>query len=136
MIADNKMRGFSLMELMVVVAIIAAIAAFAIPSYQDSVQRANRQDAIIGLTETAQRLERCYTEFNRYNHDNCPVTFPLTTPEGRYTIAVSNLNLHTYTLTATPVAGGASAGDARCTSLTLTHQGTRTATGSEPNTCW
>ena len=61
--------------------------------------------------------------------------------EGHYSIKVedpdTNCPIATcYKLTATPVAGGAQAGDARCTKFILDSTGAKTAEGSTPNECW
>ena len=59
-------KGFTLIELMIVVAIIAIIAAIAIPSYQSQVQRTNRNDAKQALLDYANRQERFFLANNRY----------------------------------------------------------------------
>jgi type IV pilus assembly protein PilE len=129
------MRGFTIVELMVVLVIIGILASIAYPAYIDNVRKAQRQDAIIGLTETSQRLERCYTEYNSYNNDNCPVNFPITTAEGRYTIT-ANLAASSFAMTATPTDGGGMQADDDCTTFTLAHTGARGATGENPDRCW
>ncbi|MGF1612762.1 MAG: type IV pilin protein [Gammaproteobacteria bacterium] len=118
-------RGFTLIELMVVVAVIGILAAIAYPSYQDHVRRGNRADAKTVLLETAQFLERNFTEANRYNQTSAggAVTLPFTqspkTGTARYTIGGA-LAATTYTLTATRAGG--MVGDP-CGDLTLTETG-------------
>lgn len=132
--AQAVMRGFTLIEVMIVVVIIAILAAIAFPSYSEQVRQSRRADATGGLMDAAQRLERCFTQFNAYNNANCNI--PATTPEGHYDIATNFPAPNQFTLVATPVAGGPQASDTRCTSFTLTQAGVRTATGTLGNDCW
>jgi type IV pilus assembly protein PilE len=128
------MRGFTLIEVMIVVVIISILATIAYPSFTEQVRKSRRADATGGLMDAAQRLERCFTQFNAYNNVACNI--PVTTPEGHYDIAVNFPAANQFTLVATPVAGGPQAGDPRCTSFTLTQAGVRTATGTLGNDCW
>ena len=130
----KQAQGFTLIELMIVVAIVAIISAIAYPSYQDSVRKANRSDAMDAMLDTAQRLERCYTAFGSYNNGGCSVPASVTSTKGYYTVAVTTAAA-TYSLTGTPVAGKPQAQDAQCTSFTLTNTGQKTSTGTSA-TCW
>ncbi|MCP3674722.1 MAG: prepilin-type N-terminal cleavage/methylation domain-containing protein, partial [Gammaproteobacteria bacterium] len=58
--------GFSLIEVMIVVAIVSILAAIAFPSYQESVAKAKRADAQGALVSLAGVMERFYTENNTY----------------------------------------------------------------------
>jgi len=62
----RTVRGFTLMEVMVVVAIIGILAAIAIPAYTSYIQRANRVDARKQLLEAAAFLQRCFSQNNDY----------------------------------------------------------------------
>ncbi len=66
MYADQKIKGFSLLELMTVVAIIGIIAAFAVPSYSNHLKKARRTDAQGNLLSFANAMERYFTENNTY----------------------------------------------------------------------
>ena len=122
-----KIKGFTLIELMVTLAIFAIIVAIAYPSYVEQARKAKRADAKAGLTDVAQMLERCRTNTNTYVNCN-PAT---SSPEGLYSIAASNVTANTYTLTAT--AQGGQASDTYCASFVLTHTGQKTATNTD---CW
>ena len=66
MVAKNKSMGFTLIELMIVVAIIAILAAIAYPSYQDSVRKSRRAEGRSAMMEVLQQQERYMTQNNTY----------------------------------------------------------------------
>ena len=127
-------KGFTLIEVIIVVVIVAILASVAIPAYFDQVTRSKRTDATIALTNTAQQLERCFTTANTYA--GCfaapPATFA--SPEGEYNITVATPNATSYTLTATAI--GTQANDDDCDTFTLDQTGLQGATGNDSNNCW
>jgi len=127
----TKPAGFSLIELMIVVVIIGILAAIGYPSYISQVTKAKRSDGTIALMNASQSLERCFTEYNAYNHANC--AFAAASPEGHYAITVAR-TATTFTLTATPQATQT---DPLCVNLTLTHAGVQgeSGTGTVAD-CW
>ena len=70
----NRSKGFTLIELMIVVAIIGIIAAIAYPSYMDSVTGSRRVGAQGDLMSFAQSMERIYTEKGSYAWANGDAT--------------------------------------------------------------
>jgi type IV pilus assembly protein PilE len=137
-------RGVTLIELMVVVAIVGLLTAIAIPSYRRYVVRANRTDAKTALLNTAQMLERCYTNSAPYAYDStlCStlgtgVTFPFTVASGTYVIShVGTRSPQAYLIRATPQGAQATA-DTECGAFNLNQLGAQTITGTGlAATCW
>ena len=125
----RAVSGFTLIELMIVVALIAVLAAIVLPSYQDSVRKARRTDARGALTTVAQLLERFNTEKNTYVGATLGTAttdlYKAGSDNGYYTLSLSNLAAGTFTITATPVGGQANDG---CGTYTLDQAGTRGST--------
>jgi len=134
-IQRNRMKGFSLTELVTVMAIVAIITAFAYPSYQDYMLRSRRSDAYASLYDLAQRFERCMTEFNAYDDAGCTAddNLPVVSQNGYYQIDTAAIDASSFTLTATPQ--GVQAKDTDCGALSLTNTGEKTAVGSGTK-CW
>jgi type IV pilus assembly protein PilE len=138
----KKVKGFTLIELMIVAAIIGILGAISMSFYGDYVLRANRTDARTALSEIATSLEKCRSLYSVYNHANCNVKIPdsgLTSDSGYYSITAAftpQTAATAFTLTATPVAGQPQANDADCKTLTLDNTGFQDATGSNAAECW
>lgn len=151
--------GFSLIELMVVVAIATILLSIAIPSYMHQVRQSRRTEAKTALLDLAGR-EESYFSTTGSAYTNLPANLgysalPATTPSGYYTVTVACLagqsaalgcdpnpnppNGPAYYLTATPVAGTSQAADAACTSFSVDSVGGQWATGNGTLTsaqCW
>jgi type IV pilus assembly protein PilE len=97
----NKCRGFTLVELMIVVAIIGILASVAYPSYVHYVKKAQCADGIDSLLFLAGRMEEFYLNTDTYA---TATVANATSSEGLYTLAISGTpTAFVYTLTATPV---------------------------------
>lgn len=142
-----KQSGFTLIELMIVVAIIGIISAIAYPSYQNSVQRTGRADGMAKLLEVMQAQERYFSQNQTYITNlglgglayGVAADAVVPSDERRYNItaaACAGTTIATcVTLTATRT--GAQAGDARCGNLSIDSRGTKGVTGTQSvQDCW
>ncbi len=131
-------QGFTLIELMIVVAIVAILAAMAYPSYTNYVQRTRRADGKELLMRIASAQQRYYTNMNKYTNkitDSDGLGMGDTSENAFYKVEATLGNEgQTYTLTATPQ--GVQATD-KCGKLTLTDTGYKDKSGNETNgKCW
>lgn len=149
---QKQAAGFTLIELMIVLVIISILAAIAVPSYQNSTQKARRSDAKAALSSAVMAQEKWFFQYSGYASDVDDIggdgAGTLLSPEGWYKITLNmnagsgscvggaGVKYNCYTLTATPVADGPQAGDTTCTTLSITHIGVKSATGSNPEECW
>lgn len=96
-------KGFTLIEVMIVVAIIAILASLAVPAYTDYIKRGKIQEATANLSDMRVKLEQ-YFQDNRTYAGACVggLTLPPAAPAVKYfTFACANLAPTTYTVTAT-----------------------------------
>ena len=141
-------NGFTLIELMVVVAILAIVVALGYPSYRDQVMKARRSEARGELLELADRLERYYADQGTYCADAPDCTgatlgaaesdiYPTTTEGGYYALSITAQDDITFSLQAAPVAGKSQAKD-KCGTFTLTSLGNKGISGGSLTVkdCW
>ncbi len=152
--------GFTLIELMIVVAIVAILASIALPSYTSYVARARRADARTQLLQAAQFMQRFYAANDQYLQDRAgngilgagvgmPAGLRVSptdstalyqlntaiTSAGNYTATVTTT---AYTLTMAPITGLSMANDA-CAMFTFTSTGIKGVTAGATKTrdeCW
>jgi type IV pilus assembly protein PilE len=140
-----RMKGVTLIELMIVIVVVAILASIAVPSYRQYVLRSHRVEAKTALLNLAAAQEKFYLENNTYATNAELATAPpdglglaATTENGWYTIAIAN-GADATTFSATATAAGAQTADTDCATFTLTAQGVRSATkngGAVSTVCW
>ena len=131
--------GFTLIELMIVVAVIAILAAIAYPSYQEQIRKSRRAQAKADLVEYAGLAERFHTANNTYEGFALP---SLQSPReagstAHYTLALAPAATQAaFTIAATAATTSQQAD--RCGNLSLNQAGVKTESGSDAALadCW
>lgn len=160
----KSLKGFTLIELMIVVAVLGILSAIATPSYVEYVRKGKRADAKIELLRLAQMQESFFVQNLTYAKSlktetdgsglGLGTTATIDTEQGEYKIGIAALDsgggtctglpadaCTAYTLTATPVSGKSQATDSSCLGFTLNNVGQKgiTVTGATTDairSCW
>jgi len=128
----NRINGFSLIELLIVVVIVAILATIVLPSYQDSIRKSRRSDAHAALVKMA--LEQ---ENYRMLNDAYASVFGQGTNDVKegvsdyYTFSIDNTAGATYTLKASAPTISSQYDDASCRAITIDQSGHKL-----PTNCW
>ncbi len=136
MLQKSKIQGFSLIELMIVVAIIGILAAIAIPGYTYYIQKSRRSEAISEMLNIQLKEERYRTNNTTYANAVDLAASEGTLPGSNYyTYTIADESATTYTITATAIAGTSQENDSvseqSCAILTINESNTKT-----PSECW
>jgi type IV pilus assembly protein PilE len=153
----TRPTGFTLVELMVVVAIATILFAVAVPSYMTYIRQSRRTEARTAVLDLAGREERFFST-NGATYTNTPANvgytgaWPIAVGTNYYQVTVcvpaaanctAGLGMPnppaapSYTVVATPVAGQSQTGDAQCTAFAVDSIGQQFATGTGGTAyCW
>jgi len=139
----RQVKGFTLIELMIVVAVIGIIGAIAIPSYMEHVKTSKRSDCAAALSGLAGAMERFFTQNSTYIGASIGVAaadiYPAQCPifgggDAYYNLSIDAATANTFTVSAAPVQTD------KCGTLTLTNSGLRgvtgAAAGNTADSCW
>lgn len=135
----NRARGFSLIELLIVVAVIGLLAAVALPSYTRYVLRSHRSAAVTGVLDLASRQARYYTTNNTYTTSLTALGYPsdpmpLADSSNRYyDLSVASASTTAFTVQAVPVLNQA---NDTCGTYSYTDLGVKSISSGTLSDCW
>ena len=144
------MRGFTLIEMMIVCALIAIVASFAVPAFQDKIRKARRADGIAALSGLQQSMEKfrgncAFFPSGLASSDTCgtnsagtSIKYPSTSGGGYYTLSISGTSSgNSYTILADPI--GAQVADTDCDPMNIVvdNSNPKGLKGpTSPTNCW
>jgi type IV pilus assembly protein PilE len=143
----KRQRGFTLVELMIVVAVVAILAGLALNSYRGYIRKSKRSEAKQILADYAMREEKWRASHSTYTNQIADINAAATAPSGNYTFAFSfpsagtcaggqaKGSANSFIITATKA--GSQADDTGCATMVFTNDcGTVTKTSTGGDTCW
>lgn len=126
---DTQHRGFTLIELMIVVAVVAILGLIALPSFMDAVRKSRRSDAMEAMTQIQQAQERWRANHTSYSNNLTGVpadgglNLKASSSSGYYALSLGNVDAAGYTVTAQAKAGTSQAADSHCQKLVMSLAG-------------
>lgn len=128
--ARRDQRGFTLIEMMIVVAVTGVLSSVALPSFQGVLHQSRRSEALVALMQVQSAQERWRANHRAYGAI-ADIGVPATTPGGHYTLSVANAEEDGYDVLAT--ATGGQSRDANCRVLRLRLDGATVSRASGPD---
>lgn len=133
----SRNRGFTLIELMIVLVVMSILATIAIPSYQSSIRKSRRADAQAALAEMYIRQEKWRANNTTYSSTPLQIGAPSGTAKvlQYYNFTISGATATTFTVQAAAKSGSSQLDDKQagtnCATLSINQSGTRA-----PAACW
>lgn len=128
-----RQSGFTLIEIMIVVAIVAILAAIALPAFADQMRKGRRAEAVAALQDAQLRLERWRTDHADFKGSGVTIT---DTSHYDYTVTAVDATATTpagYTISAAPLGGQ---GKDVCKTLKITNSGGTIKKEPTDASCW
>ncbi len=126
----NTQKGFTLLELMIVVVVVAILAAIALPNYQSHMIKTRRVAAAACLLEISQWMERSYTVAMTYTGLALPAMQCSGNLAGYYAFNLAVIDARNYSLSATPQGAQANNDPDSCGTLSIDQAGQKTTRGN------
>ncbi|HEX9833468.1 MAG TPA: type IV pilin protein [Mycobacterium sp.] len=144
----GRIRGVTLVELMIVMVIVGILSAIAYPNYTQYITRTKRAVGKSMLVQLANRQEQYFQDNKSYTDDLTGLGYAASeimvdragdvttdSTEAVYTLSASSNSSTEFVLVATPM-GTQATQDTACGKLTLDQTGAKDASGDSPDTCW
>jgi type IV pilus assembly protein PilE len=136
----NRQRGFTLIEVMIVIAVLGVIVAIAYPSYTEQVRKSRRAEGMGELLDLADRMERFYSDRGTYVGASLGTAatdiYPTTSAKGYYTLSIASQSATAFSVSAAPTSKGKQNED-KCGTFSLTSQGVKSVSNSTYlDECW
>ena len=137
----QKQRGFTLIEVMIVVAVLGVIVAIGYPSYTEQVRKSRRAEGMGELLELADKMERFYADQGTYAGATLGTgagnIHTATTADGYYTLNIDSQTAVAFQVRATPTTKGNQNRD-KCNIFILDSLGNKTLSGNSTplEQCW
>jgi type IV pilus assembly protein PilE len=129
-IRNRSSRGFTLIELMIVVAIVAILTTIAYPNYRDYVIRGQLVDATTALAALRANMERYFQDNRAYTIAGFPS--PCAAPQTPYTAGKFTITCPTLTATTFTAQAQGTAGDLAGFTYTVDQANTQQTTVTHP----
>lgn len=129
----KRQLGFTLIELMIVIAVLGIIVAIAYPSYTEQVRKSRRAEGMGELLELADRMERFYSDRGTYVGASLGTAatniYPTTSAKGYYTLSIASQTATDFSVSAAPTSKGKQNKD-KCGTFTMTAQGIKSVSNT------
>jgi type IV pilus assembly protein PilE len=136
-------RGFTLLELLIVLVLVGVVAALALPGFRQQMARVHRTEAMTALLQLQGAEEKFYLRHNAYtsNISDAPpagLGIPTATSSNRYLLSIAIADdRQSFIATAAPALGGGQEADLECLAFSIDARGRRAVSGTrDARHCW